>query len=150
MFLSYRSQGVYQRLSCAPFVVRFPCHALAGRIEISIRFIFDFFAVCGVWAITMAFTLRELRSALHECVLKPQPQQSSLTLRLWRADTLSCLSRSRRHGTCTVLEEARTRGRVTTDIDASFVGAVELLSNIHSTSQKTFQYYLTCFQLGCV
>jgi len=101
----------------------------------------------------MAFTLRELRSALHEYI--PQTSASAaISNRVSVANTLSCLSRFRRHETSTV-QEAQTRGRVTTDIDASFVGAVELLpsihflSNIHSTSQKTFQYDLTCFQLGC-
>ena len=57
--------------------------------------LFYFFAVCGageeLTAMAMAFTLRELRSALHECVLKPQSQQSSLILRLWRTLYLAFL-----------------------------------------------------------
>ncbi len=89
----------------------------------------------------MAFTLR---SESTNASSKPQLEQPSPSILVSLSFAFLGLD-----ATGLVLE-AQTRGRVTTDIDASFVGAVELLSIIHSTSQETFQSYLTCFQLGCV
>ena len=74
----------------------FVSHALAGRLEISIRFIFFIFLLSVVrvknlqpwpWVSLSASSVLQL----HECVLKPQSQQSSLILRLWRTLYLAFL-----------------------------------------------------------
>ena len=127
----------------------------AGRFETSFPFCFFF---CGlalwVWVKNLQPWLSlSASSVLHSTNTspKPQPQQPSLILCRWRTLYLAFPG----FDATRPVQEAQTRGRVTTDIDASFVGAVELLpnihflSNIHSTSQKTLQYDLTCFQLGC-
>ena len=144
MFLSHRSQAVYQGL-CRP---RYSCLVSHARIvEPFYPFCF-FFLPLWVWVKNLQPWLSlSASSVLHSTNTspKPQPQQPSLILCRWRTLYLAFPGLD----ATGLVQEAQTRGRVTTDIDASFVGAVELLSNIHSTSQKTFQYDLTCFQLGC-
>jgi len=100
MFLSHRSQAVYQELWVvrairASFLMQGESKPLFSSVSFFLRSV-----GVGEELAAMAFTLRELRSALHEDI--PQTSAAAAISDLVSvANTLSCLSRCRRHETCT-------------------------------------------------